>query len=185
VTSYQAPQDIGLSITLKVGNPQQAIAPGQFFPVCYPPLDYPGGSPETGADIYREWIAECEPYTVGPGDRLLMQPGNMVGPTTQGMADLVALDPNARWNVGSKSVQGSAYGLSPRVAIVPFFDPTQPPGPGRDWVRVTRLGVLFIEQINGNEVRGRFLSINVPGIPCPPGVPGTAGALIRGISLIQ
>jgi len=185
VTSYQAPGDVGLPITLKAGDPHDAIAPGQFFPVCYPPLDYPGGSPETGANIYREWISECEPYTVGPGDRLMMQPGNMAGPTRQGMEALIALDPNAHWDVGSRTIQGSAYGLSPRVTIVPFFDPTQPPQPGRDWVRVTRIAVVFLDQVVGNEVRGRFLSVNLPGIPCPPGSPGTAGALVRGIALIQ
>jgi hypothetical protein len=185
VTSYQAPGDVGTLLTLKVGTPQDAVAPGQFLPVCYPPLDFPDGSPETGASIYRQWISECEPYTVGPGDRLLLEPGNIVGPTRQGMEDLFALDPGAHWDVGSRTVQGSAYGLSPRIAIVPFFDPTLPPQPGRNWVRVTRIGVLFIEQIAGNEVRGRFLSINVPGIACPPGSPGSAGALVHGIALIQ
>ena len=185
VTSYLAPRDVGATITLKIGNPQDAIAPGQFFPTCYPPLDFPGGAPETGADVYREWIAGCEPYTISPGDRLLMQPGNMVGPTRQGMEDLVSQDPGARWDAGTRTVQGSAWGMSPRIALVPFFDPTQPPTSGRNWVRITRIGVLFIEQIVGNEVRGRFMTINVPGIPCPPGTPGSIGAMVRGISLIQ
>jgi Flp pilus assembly protein TadG len=185
VTSYLAPRDVGTTITLKAGSPQDAIAPGNFFPVCYPPLDFPGGEPETGGDTYREWIAGCTPYTVGPGDRLLVQPGNMVGPTRQGFEDLIALDPNARWDVGTQTVTGSAWGMSPRIALVPFFDPTQPPTGGRDWVRITRVGVLFIEQMLGNEVRGRFMTINVPGIMCPPGSPGSMGAMVKGITLIQ
>jgi Flp pilus assembly protein TadG len=185
VTSYMAPRDVGLSITLKVGNPQDAIAPGQFFPVCYPPMDYPGESPLTGSSWYRTFIAECEPYSVGPGDRLLMQPGNMVGPTRAGMQDLTAQDPGAYWDTGRRTVRGSTWGMSPRIVLVPFFDPTQPPGPGRDWVRVTRVGVLFIESIAGNEVHGRFMTINTPGIPCPPGSPGAAGAMVKGISLIH
>jgi hypothetical protein len=185
VTSYQAPGDIGRTLTLKVGNPQSTITPGQFMPVCYPPLGSPEGAPESGGDAYREWIAGCEPYTVGVGDRLQLEPGNMVGPTSQGVEELIALDPGAYWHNGSETIRGSAYGLSPRIAFVPLIDPTMPPTPGRNWVRVARIGVLFIERISGNDVIGRFISINVPGIPCPPGSPGTAGALIRGISLIQ
>ena len=34
------------------------------------------------------------------GDLLLMEPGNMVGPTTQGIEDLIAQDPDAYWDTG-------------------------------------------------------------------------------------
>lgn len=185
VTSYCNPADLGRTITLKVGSAQQAIASGIFFAVNYPPLDYPGESPLTGASWYRTWIEECNPYTVAPGDRLQMEPGNMVGPTFQGMEGLIAKDPGAYWDASTQTIRGSNFGTSPRMVPVPFFDPTLPPTSGRNWVTVTKIGVFFIEEINGNEVVGRFVQMMLEGIPCDPGAPGNGQAFIQGISLIQ
>ncbi len=184
ITGYRAPGDVGRTIVLKVGNPHQAIAPGVYYPVNYPPLDYPGERPITGGSWYRTWISECEPYLVGPGDRLQIEPGNMVGPTRQGIDALLAQDPNARWDSSTQSIENSAFGISPRIVLVPFFDPTLPPTSGRDWVRVSRVGAFFIEgQANNGDVLGRFVQITSAGTPCPGG--GMAGAFIKGIALIN
>ena len=184
VTGYRAPGDIGLSIVLKVGNPQQSIAPGVFYPVRYPPIGYPGENPLSGADWYRTWISECEPYLVGPGDELRTETGNMVGPTRQGVDDLIAKDPGARWSAADNTVVNSAYGLSPRIILVPFFDPTRPPTSGNSSVHVMRVGAFFIErQTNQGDVVGRFMQITTSGVPCPGGGDGTA--LVRGIGLIE
>jgi Putative Flp pilus-assembly TadE/G-like len=183
-TGYQAPGDVGADIILKVGNPQQAIQPGQFFPIDLPPLDCPcGEDPETGGDQYRWNIANCNPYTVQPGDRLQLEPGNMVGPTAQGMRDLIDADPGAYWNAAEGTIQGSAFGLSPRVVLVPFFDPTSPPQSGRNWVRVVKIGAFFLEEMgNGSEVRGRFVKVTVTGEPCEGNSEGT---FIEGIRLVE
>lgn len=182
VTGYRAPGDVGASVTLKVGNPQSTVAPGLFFPVNYPPLDL-DPNPLTGANWYRQWIADCEPYPVGVGDRLQVEPGNMVGPTHQGMDDLIALDPNASWDSATKTVVNSAYGISPRIALVPLFDPTLPPNSGRNWVTVAQIGAFFIEQTGaGGEVTGRFIDVTSQGSPCPGGL---GSGLVKGLSLIQ
>jgi Flp pilus assembly protein TadG len=183
-TGYVAPADVGAPIMLKAGNPQQAIEPGIFFPVNYPPLNkYPGESPLTGGDWYREWISECAPYLVEPGDQLQLEPGNMVGPTNQGMDELIAADPNAQWDAGSKTIINSDYGLSPRIGLVPFFDPTLPPTSGRNYVTVTKIGAFFIESVGpGSQVNARFIQITSQGTPCPGGV-GTS--LVKGIVLIE
>ncbi|HZM17588.1 MAG TPA: pilus assembly protein TadG-related protein [Candidatus Krumholzibacteria bacterium] len=184
VTGYKAPGDIGLSIVLKVGNPQQAIERGVFFPVCYPPLDYPGEKPLSGGEWYRTWISECEPYLVGPGDRLQTETGNKSGPTRQGVTALLAQDPGARWNASSGTVVNSAYGTSPRIVLVPFFDPTRPPTSGGSWVHVTRVGAFFIEGQNGQgDVVGRFMKITTQGLPCPGG--GNGSSMVKGIGLIE
>jgi hypothetical protein len=183
VTGYAAPQDVGLQITLKVGNPQSTIAPGLFFPVNYPPLNYPGENPLTGADWYREWIGDCEPYPVEIGDHLQVEPGNMVGPTKQGMDNLIALDPGAYWDSTHNVVAGSAFATSPRICLVPLFDPTLPPESGRNWVTVTRIGAFFVEETGpGGEVTGRFLEQTTTGFPCPGGL-GTG--FVKGIALIE
>ena len=184
-TGYSAPQDVGATIVLKVGNPQQSIAPGQFYPVNYPPLDHPTESPYTGGDWYREWIAECNPFSVGIGDRLQLEPGNMVGPTNQGVDDLIALDPGAYWDSTTQSIAGSAHGRSPRIALVPFFDPTMPPESGRNWVTITKVGAFFIEGTGpGGNILGRFIQVTVPGQPCAGGA-GLGNSFIKGIVLVE
>jgi Flp pilus assembly protein TadG len=184
VTGYNAPMDVGAQITLKVGNPHQTIAPGIYYPVDYPPLDNEDGiKPLTGGSWYQTWIAECEPYMIEPGDRLQLEPGNMVGPTMHGMEDLIALDPSARWDSGTNSIVGSAFGKSPRIGLVPFFDPTLPPTSGRNYVTVAKIGAFFIENTtSGGGVTGRFIQITEAGVPCGTGV---SNSFVKGIVLIQ
>ena len=47
------------------------------------------------------------------GDLLLQEPGNMVGPTNQGIDDLIARDPNALLGIGQPG--GHQQHPSPRV----------------------------------------------------------------------
>ena len=183
-TGYQAPGDVGNTIVLKVGNPQQAIASGQFFPIDLPPLDCNCGvSPIPGGSEYRWNIANCNPYTVGPGDRLQTEPGNMVGPTKQGVQALIDQDPSAYWDTSEQTIKGSAFGKSPRIILVPFFDPTSPPTSGRNWVRVTKIGAFFLEGVQGNgDVTGRFIMATVDGPKCVAQNPGT---FIKGLKLVE
>jgi hypothetical protein len=89
-TGYQAPGDVGVTAVLKMGNPAGTMAAGQYFPIDLPPMDCTCGiAPQTGGDQYRENIAECNPYVVAPGDRLQLEPGNKVGPTSQGVQALI------------------------------------------------------------------------------------------------
>ena len=82
----------------------------------------------------------------------------MHGPTVQGIEALIAKDPNAYWDSSAKCVLGSSFGRSPRVCLVPIYDPTQPPGPGRASVTVTKVGVFFLESVASNsQVTGRFM----------------------------
>ncbi len=185
VTGFQAPRDVGMQITLKNGNnPNNPISPGIYYPVCFPPLDNEEGiKPETGGADYEQWIAQCEPYMVDIGDRLLLEPGALMGPTRHGMEDLIALDPGARWDSGSQTIVNSAFAESPRIGLVPFFDPTLPPGSGRNWVTVVKLGAFFIEGVQGNgEVTGRFIQITTGGMPCGNGL---GNGLVKGIVLIE
>lgn len=184
ITGFQAPGDVGASIVLKVGNPQQTMAAGQFYPINLPPLDCEcGEDPQTGADQYRWNIANCNAFTVEPGDRLQLEPGNMVGPTSQGMQDLIDADPNAYWDDNENTIKGSDWGLSPRIALVPFFDPTTPPQSGRDWVRVVKIGAFFLETVGpGSQVNGRFIKVTVGGTPCAG---NDESSFLKGIALVE
>ncbi len=183
-TGYLAPRDVGTVVDLKIGNPQNAIKPGLFFPVDFPPLgNEEGESPLTGGAWYEQWIGQCAPYTVEPGDSLQVEPGNMVGPTMHGMEDLYDLDPGAYWDDVNKVVVGSNYGWSPRIGLVPFFDPRFEPESGRSVVHVTKIGAIFIDSVGpGSKVTGRFIQVTSAGTPCN-GELGTS--FIKGIVLIE
>jgi hypothetical protein len=183
-TGFTALLDAGTQVVLKVGDSHETIESGVFFPVTFPPLDTGQGKPETGGKRYYDWIAGCNPYLVNSGDRLVIEPGNLKGPTHHGMEELTAQDPNAYWNDYSESLSGSAYARSPRVALVPFFDPRFPPTSGRNWVTVTKIGAFFIEKLHPNgEVTGRFLNVTFQGTPCPYN--GLGNSMVKGIALVE
>lgn len=169
-TGYQAPNDIGVQVTLKPSGPEWESE--WYFAVDFPPINT--GDPVTGADAYRMWISECEPYMVSLGDQLQIEPGNMNGPTNQGLEDLIELDPGAQWDPITKTVINSAYPTSPRIIKAAAFDPTiglQDAGHGRKYVTVAKILVIFIEGHSGADIVGRFMKMATQGSsgPCPGG----------------
>ncbi|QJB55005.1 pilus assembly protein TadG-related protein [Pseudodesulfovibrio sp. zrk46] len=156
--------DIGTQIIIKPGDPSLAITPGQYNLVDLPPANK--GSPITGADAVRENIAGCTGsnslYPVGPGDELLLEPGNSAGPVKQGTGDLIGEDPYAYWDSSTKSIEGSIFPDpldSPRVALMAFYDPKQPPQSGRNSIIVYELGAFFIESVDSvGNVTARFMN---------------------------
>lgn len=185
--NYLSPNgDIGLELVL---HPYQGGAatpePGQYWSVDLPPVNkVPDGNPPTGGDEYRENIAECNPTAIERGDWLQVKPGGMVGPTNQGMRDLIAQDPNAYWDDSTQSVQNSNFGVSPRIVLIPLHDPRIPIVPGRTTIQVTKVAAFFMEQMVGSaEVRGRFLKVRAAGSTCPDGQ--TSGFFVFNLSLIR
>ena len=160
--------DSGVQLVVKQADPSNAIAPGQFFPIDLPIPD----SPDTGGDRYRSNIYQCNSLPVSLGDDLVTENGNMVGPTKQGVNELIDLDPNAAWDPATNTITGSAYGStgSPRIIRLPFFDPGLPPTSGRTTVDVTNIASLFVEGITSNGVvTGRILPATGTGIGTTPG----------------
>lgn len=122
---------------------------------------------------------------VEPGDKLQTEPGNKVGPTRQGVLSLIGEDSGAYWDTSSKSIKGSAYPdplLSPRVALIPFFDPLQPPYSGRNYLIVHQLGAVFVESIDSKgNIKGRF----VKAVPYSPKNTGTGNGMLAVARLIE
>ncbi len=159
--------DIGLLLTLKANNGGKPI-PSQYWAVDLPPINR--GDPIPGASQYRWNIANCNESPIAPGDILQTEPGNMVGPTRQGMEDLIALDPNAEWDLATQSVINSDFSVSPRIVLIPLHDPRFPISSGRpSTLKVAKVAAFFMEEMNGNQVTGRFLKVRGKGDPCPPG----------------
>jgi hypothetical protein len=178
-TGYNAVRDKGLEIVLKANNGTNVS------PSFYNPWDLPGS---TGASDYRNNIDTCNTAIVPIGEDMTVEPGNMVGPTSQGTQDLVDRDPGAYWDTGCNCVQGSAFGgTSPRIAIIPVYDPVyfaegQQSGKGIQ-LRIANYIGFFIEGVTGNQVMGRITPVG--GVMAGNGGPAPAGAFPRVIRLVQ
>ena len=109
---------------------------------------------------------------VEPGDKLQTEPGNMSGSTRQAVLAMISEDSGAYWDSAGKSVKGSRFKdplLSPRVALIPFYDPLYPPTSGRTYVKVSQLGAVFVESVDSKgNVKGRFIR----AVPYSPKVSG-------------
>ena len=92
-TGYNLVDHLGQQVILKAGGPAASLNPGHFLPVDLPlPLDG-GCTNPTGGACYRYNIPNCNGNLIAIGDFLTIEPGNMIGPTRQGVTDLIALDP--------------------------------------------------------------------------------------------
>jgi Flp pilus assembly protein TadG len=158
-TGYSAKTDKGVQLVLKNNN-QDKTAPS-----FYNPWDLPGS---VGGDDYRDNIGGCNSHLAKIGDNMTPENGNMVGPTKQGTDDLIALDPNAHWDLGCNCVKGSdpKYATSPRIRVLPLYDPMiyetgQQTGKSGPQLKIVNYLGFFIEDITGaGEVTGRISPIS-------------------------
>ncbi|MGH7570805.1 MAG: pilus assembly protein TadG-related protein [Gemmatimonadota bacterium] len=170
--------DFGRPIVLK-GNVKQGdgCCPGTG-PSWYYPWVIPGG---IGGRWYRDNIAFCNPAIITVGDEYETEPGNMFGNTVKGVEDLIALDSAASWDPVENQVVGSAWDPwegSPRIGIVPTFDPSRSFLPGRKELVFTNFIAVFFEGVSGNgnnqQLFGRILYATgiVGGEVSAPGIKG-------------
>lgn len=177
-TGYNADRDRGLEITLKANNDTK-IAPSFYYP-----WDMVGSN--SGAADYSWAIGNCKTDIMGFGQDYVAKPGNMVGPTQQGMNDLVARDPDAYWDTANNKPV-STMSPSPRVVAIPLFDPVyyytgKMNGRNASLKFVNYLG-FFIERMNGNQVVGRVTPIG--GLRQAGAGPAPESAFPKSIRLVQ
>jgi hypothetical protein len=182
--------DHGRRIVLKAGNPNDAIAPGWYHPVVINPTEGPGGA------VYRDNIATCDNTVIGPGTVLPVEPGNMIGPTSQGIRDLIAQDQSASWDPnlygpGQGGVAGGCMAagtcaISPRLVAIPVFNPDiydAGRASGRIDIVVTKVLGFFIDDMSGNDVIGYLTTY--PSAP-RTGTSNTPGAaFVVSITLVR
>ncbi len=209
--------DYGRPMVIKMSNPQTAPSPGFFYPWVMPydsadAAAYNGMSLTNGANWYKWNIANCNPAPVAVGTSqqqdttYLNKPGNMIGPTKQGIDSLMKHDSLACWlplsdpahPSGHTPVSG-AVGIrttmsgpcnntytnwqnSPRVMMVPLFDPSQISS-GRTSLTFNNLALIFLEgQDNAHSsVNARFLFFAKSTGPLAP----TTGSLIKKLQLVE
>lgn len=189
-TGFTLAEDLGLLVELKAGGPQDSIAPGNYYPVRLP---MPDGSLASGGDDYRWNIANCNGQVIEIGDTLENEPGNMVGPTAQGMQELIALDPNATWDTTEKRVENSCAQAStpcaphsPRIIAIPVYD-TRAFYDGRInglvTLKIVNIIGFFVDQMQGNTVRGYFTTM--PGLSTGSGSISPLAAFMYSIGLVR
>jgi hypothetical protein len=158
-TGFTLAADLGTAVMLKIGDPLHVIQPGWFFPVRIPRVS-------TGGNDYRANISTCNGIPIGIGDEVEVQPGNLSGPTVQGIQDLIALDPTAYWDSTKKKVAGSCATFttpcarfSPRIVAIPVFSPQQWEDSewednvpiGRATVHIVNILGFFVDGLDSNE----------------------------------
>lgn len=164
-SGFTIQNDYGLFLTLKTGDVASGWRPGWFFAVDI-------GNAGAGGNSYRTAIATCT-GTVTIGDFLSPLLGSLHGPTVQGTADLIALDPNAEWDGANEVIVNSCAttslpcaAVSPRLVAVATFDPAlyeqTRSNPGGPQLRVTNLIGVFIDGVVKGAVNG-YLSA-LPGV---------------------
>jgi hypothetical protein len=176
-TGYDMTRDKGLMLMIRAGTGSN-ISPSFYFS-----WSMPGG---IGASWYSSNISGCNTDIVHWGDPIIQEPGNMVGPTTQGIQALIDEDPSAYWDDSANKVQTSKF-PSPRVFPIPLYDPqyyADGKANGRNAsLRVANWIGFFADHVNGNDIYGRITPI--PGILDKNAGPAPAGVIPRAIRLVQ
>ena len=171
---YDMEDDKGVLLTIRAGTGNN-ISPGMYFSWAMP-----GG---TGGSWYEQNIHTCNTTLVHFDDIMTLEPGNMVGPTNQGIDALIAQDPTAYWDTNTNQVV-STMNPSPRVFPIPLFDPEYYQSgivSGRNTtLRVANWIGFFVVERNGNEVSGRITPIiGITDENAGPAPPGTFPRVIR------
>ena len=174
---YNMTSDVGTMLTIRAGTGNN-ISPSMYWSWKMPGEDI-------GADFYRENIANCNQTVVGLGFVMTQEPGNMMGPTMEGIDVLMAKDPDAYWDHTSRSVK-STFNPSPRVFPIPLYDPDEyqkgkQEGRNATLIMSNWIG-FFLEGRSGNNVYGRITPIL--GV-IDPNLPQPEDAFPRAIRLVE
>lgn len=190
----------GTPLILKVGTPsgkpdQPDLASVQQEPGHFFALDF--GS---GGHTYGEIIKGTCPDNaiISVGDEIPLEPGNMVGPTYQGVTSdtdsLVNQDPTSHWNdtlnlPESDLYHGNNWMYSPRVVRIPIYDPRIAISNGKDSMVVAAFAGFWVEKCEkfGNQgtVYGRFIPGSAFGETAGPNPGPTAGPSLKTIRLVE
>ncbi|MFZ5592368.1 MAG: pilus assembly protein TadG-related protein [Bacillota bacterium] len=134
-----------------------------------------------GAENYRRNIKYGYPGRLRVGDWVETEPGNMSGPTWEGI--------NYRINQDSHNCTLQNYRLDcPRVVIVPVYDPTTMDH-GRNTVRIVGFALFLLKGVDGHGnqsyIRGYFLQ-SLPPTSCQASItPGQKDYGLHAVRLIE
>ncbi len=166
---------IGTQFTIKPKNPNSAPAPGQFYGIRL-------GDSQGGND-YRTNIATCSPNALYCAQSYTTENGDMVGPTKQGVLDLICQSDKSNpgcpkdsfVSVGQyRDPNGNPIETSRSLVVAPVinictFCPSLPSG--QTTLQVVGFALVFLDGLQGDDVRAHLINI----MSCPAGGGGGGG----------
>lgn len=182
-TGYNPTTDVGLQLVLKPSSQSEVT------PSFYNAWDIAG---VPGASAYSANIGGCNTTMTAIGSTMTPEPGNMVGPTKQGVDALIAQDPHATWdsscNGGTGCVRNSAFQVSPRIRAIPLYDPSvyaqdQHSGKSQPALQIVNYLGFFIDSVSGGSAVTGYIT-PITG-RYNPGGPVAIGGFARVIMLVR
>ena len=178
-TGYSREVDVGLRLVLRAGTGDQ-LNPSFYFS-----WKMPG---DVGGDFYRENIANCNQSTITPDTMMIQEPGDMSGPTIQGIQALIDKDPLAVWDDSCLCLKNSAYtGQSPRVFPIPLYDPevyADGKVNGREATfKIASFLGFFADHLEGNRIYG--ITTTIVGLVDPNAGPAPPNSFAVAIRLVK
>lgn len=154
----------GTEFTIRPTNPTGALGPGNFYSIRMP-------DSQGGAD-YRTNIATCSTNFVYCAQTYGVQPGNMVGPTRQGVIELMGDPADTYVAVGQyrDGQTGTINDTSPQLVVAPVWDTCTlagfcpdnrlPDGGATAQIAVVGYALVFIDGFQGPDVKARLISVS-------------------------
>lgn len=173
-------RDYGRSIQLKAADPNDPynFTPGIFFPWRLP-IDEDqascdsggGGGGSTGGAVYRRNICECNDSQIDLFTPYDLEPGNMIGPTFQGISELLDEDPDVYWEPSANGGKGGPVRplpgggweyvgeATPRVIKIALFAPGQIQSSGMQSIEFNNFALMFLQDMPGQHdaVQAKFM----------------------------
>jgi Putative Flp pilus-assembly TadE/G-like len=142
---------------------------------------------DRGASDYRNRIMDkcLDDCSVNVGDNLILEPGNMVGPTKQAVGDL--MNNPGTWNPATNEADGTGFTDwtdSPRFVHIPVYSPLQSLNSGKVEITVVGFAGFWIKAIEPGQ--GTVTGYYVPDTS--PGAKGSGtggGAVLRTLRLVE
>jgi Tfp pilus assembly protein PilX len=170
---------IGTQMTIKPQTPSSALNPGQFYIIDLPD--------SMGGNDYRMNIKYGAGLEVECLDNYSVQTGNLVGPTFQGVDDLIGDPPRFEYAGTSEDParysrvsDGAIFDMAEGVIVAPIWTSCGMAGFCPDAtlmgttpvVQMIGWSVLFLEGIQGPNLKARLVNVT----SCGPGTNTTEGS---------
>lgn len=142
---FQQSFQYGGTYTLKSGGGEGSCG-------NYGALSFSGDN--EGASAYEDNLKNGYAAVITVGEQITTKPGDMKGPTDEGLSQRIEEDPGATANT-------VAVG-SPRILLLPIL---QQDGCGRTQVTVVGFAAFFLQSVSDGQVTGVFLHTVMDGLP--------------------
>ena len=179
------PSPPGTAVRIKPGNPQNSLAPGEFFAI-----QLSNDANQGGGDVYRDNIATCgEPSTIRCWDWYSVKTGNMIGPTKQGVESLIGPVGDS-WSGFVNDLptynDNDNQHLSHQTVLAPVWDVCSTicqsgmklTGTNVQ-IQVIGFAVIFIDGVQGNDVMAHLVNVQPCTASSTGGQPGPLAIPLR------